>query len=157
MIERSVKVYGQPAPKGSLKCVGRGGRHQLIEDNKRTGQWRETVAYGGRRLKITPPIDGPIGVEVTITVERPASHYRSGRNAHLLRAGAPAYPTTRTSHDVDKLARLVLDALQDAHVLADDARVVELVARKTYPDSPGMPDRLDRAGAVLRIYPIGDE
>jgi hypothetical protein len=32
--------------------------------------------------------------------------------------------------------------------------VVELVARKAYPDTPDVPDRRDTPGALIRIYPL---
>jgi len=51
----------------------------------------------------------------------------------------------------------VLDGLQDAGLFTDDCLVVELPARKTYSDTPGAQDRLERPGAVIRIYPIGAE
>lgn len=136
-----VTLPGHPAPKGSLKCVGRGGRHQLIEDNPRSAGWRSTIAGHVRgRIKGTPDRHQPIGIEVTLTVDRP----KSVRTVH---------PVTRSSYDVDKLARLVLDALQDAAVIPDDAAVVELVTRKSYPGGP-LPDALGHPGARIRIYPI---
>lgn len=155
--EHVLIVYGRPAPKGSLKCIGRGGRHQLVEDAKRTKPWRERVAAGARRLTVSG-LSGPIGLEVTLTVDRPANHYGTGRNAARLKASAPAYPARRSvgiGGDVDKLARTILDALEDAGTLTDDAQVIELTARKTYPDGPGvLPDSLDRPGARIRIYAI---
>lgn len=147
MTERVVRLYGLPAPKGSLKCIGRNGRHQLVEDNARTKQWREHVAYAGRRLRIVYALAGPLGIEVTLTVPRPATVPLRKR----------PWPVTRSSYDVDKLARLILDGFQDARVFGDDAQVVELIARKTYPDTPGCPDRLDRPGACIRLYTIGDD
>jgi Holliday junction resolvase RusA-like endonuclease len=146
--ERTIRLYGLPAPKGSLRCVGRRGRraHVLIEDNKNTKPWRDKVAYAGRRLRITEPWTGPIGVEVTVTVPRPATVRREGR----------PWPVTRSSYDVDKLARVILDGLQDAQVFRDDSQIVELTIRKAYPDTDDCPDRLDNPGACIRLYPFGD-
>lgn len=151
-------VYGPPAPKGSLKCVGRGKRHQLVENSDRTKPWRARVVEGGKRLP--PEFRGldVVALEVTFTIDRPAGHYRTGRNAHLLRADAPLYPSRRSQGlggDVDKLARVILDALEDAGVLRDDAAVIELTARKSYADGPGvLPDALDRPGARIRLTPL---
>lgn len=136
-----VTLPGAPAPKGSLKCIGKGGRHQLVEDNARTRPWRRRIVQTVQgRIDPTPERHQPIGVEVTFTVPRP----KSVRTRH---------PVTRSSYDVDKLARLALDALQDAGALPDDAQVVELTARKAYPDSE-TPDALPYPGARIRIYPI---
>jgi crossover junction endodeoxyribonuclease RusA len=54
---------------------------------------------------------------------RPKSHYRTGRNAHLLRDGIPGQPMS--APDLSKLARATEDALTDAGVWTDDARVSE--------------------------------
>jgi hypothetical protein len=53
---------------------------------------------------------------------------------------------------------VILDALEDAGIYEDDAQVVELTARKTFRDGPGvLPDVLPRPGARLRLYPIGPD
>lgn len=152
-------VTGRPAPKGSLVCVGRpGGRHQLIEDNKRTAPWRRTVADTIRK---SWPHDQhaapgqPIGAELTTSHARPTGHYGTGRNAHQLKPTADPHPVTRSAGDLDKLARLLLDAIQDTDVLPDDAQVVELISRKVYarPHDP-TDDVLPCPGVVIRLYPI---
>lgn len=150
-----VKVYGRPAPKGSLRVVGRGPHAQVIEDNANTTAWRAMIKRAGRAWysagKLTEPIDGPVAVDCTITLDRPLSVTATSR----------PWPSKRSpGHgDVDKLARLILDGLEDAGVYADDAQVVELTARKVYPDTPGIPpeDRLDRPGAVIHVYPVADD
>lgn len=154
-----VTVPGNPAPKGSLKCIGgRGGKgHVLIEDNKRTKPWREKLAWCVKRATRTADAGQPVGVEITSTIERPKAHYGTGRNADTLKGTAPAYPVGHNTGDVDKLARLVLDALQDAKVLPDDCQVIEVVSRKGYPqpDLIGrVPDALPYPGVLLRIYPL---
>lgn len=140
----AVKVYGDPAPKGSLKCVGRNGRHQLVEDTARTKPWRELVKQAGQALPLPGPLSGPVGVEATFTVQRPASVKPESR----------LWPWKRSSGiggDSDKLARTLLDGLQDAHVFADDAQVCDLRAVKAYPHTP-VPDVLERPGAVIRVW-----
>ena len=42
------------------------------------------------------------------------------------------WPTKRSASDLDKLCRLVLDALDDANVFNDDSQVCALDARKEY-------------------------
>lgn len=158
--EVRIIITGAPAPKGSLRCIGgAGGRHQLIEDNKRTKPWRDKIATEIRRAW---PIDQhaapgqPIGAEVTTTHERPAGHLGTGRNSGVVKASyADVHPVTRSAGDVDKLARLILDAIQDTGVLPDDAQVVELIQRKAYarPQNP-TGDVLPCPGVVIRLYPI---
>lgn len=141
----AVRVYGDPVPQGSMTCVGHGGFHNVQPSNKDALKtWRALVQRAGHALPVTA-LTGPIGVEVTFTFARPASVPLRKR----------AWPAVKKA-DIDKLARAVLDGLTDSKVYGDDSQVVELTARKAYPDSPGALDRLDRPGCIIRLYPIGD-
>lgn len=162
-------IPGQPKTKGSMKCIGaRGGRgHQLIEDHKSSGPWREhVVGWLSKRGDVAAAPGQPLGAEVTFTLPRPKSHYRSRRNPStgvtestgVLTASAPTHPVGRNTGDVDKLARLILDALQDGPrpVIPDDAAVVDLTTRKRYPTQtqPDPYDVLPYPGVRIRLYPL---
>lgn len=143
----SVTVHGTPAPKGTLKCVGQNGRHQLVEqDRTKIGKpWRRLIAQAGEAVaaRAGDSLTGPVSVEATFTLDRPGS------------AGTRLWPWRRTRQhnaDVDKLARMLLDGLTDGKVWGDDMQVVELNVRKTYPDNPDCPDALPSSGAVIRIW-----
>lgn len=162
MLDREIVVTipGHPAPKGSLKCVGARGkvRHALVEDNAASQPWRDKIAGLFRtRVRSIAERRQPCGVEVTFTIDRGPSHYGTGRNAGTLKASAPRRPTAKgEGGDVDKLARLLLDALEDAGTLPNDAQVVELTARKAYatPHHDGVPDALPWPGVKVRLYPL---
>jgi len=145
--EYAVQVLGTPIEQGSMTCVGFGGHHNVQPSNKKALiPWRDLVQKAGLALSITG-IEGPVGVEVTLTVTRPKSVTRDWPSKKANRRGVGG--------DIDKLARAVLDGLTLSKVFGDDSQVVELTARKCYPDTPGAPDRLPRPGALIRIYPIG--
>jgi len=93
------------------------------------GDVREVVmrAYGGPKLRACRLV-------LVFARPRPKSHFRAGRNSHLLREGAPRVPTTRP--DALKLARAVEDALTGV-IYADDSAVVELAVAKIY-GAPGV-------------------
>lgn len=158
--EITIAIPGHAAPKGSMKCVGGRGKvkHQLVEDNARSQPWRDLVAQAIRRH--WPPDayaerHQPVGAEVTVTLPRPAGHYGTGRNAGTLRPGIRGvYPVTRSAGDVDKLLRLILDAVQDTDVLPDDAAVCEATARKAYVAPDGPDDVLGYPGVVIRLWPL---
>lgn len=128
-------VYADPAPKGSLKCIGRRGRraHVLIDDNPRTDRFRARVS-GALALADPLPAASPVIVDLLFTLPRPASHYRTGRHADQLRDDAPHWPVKRSSGDLDKLVRAVLDAMQDGHnaVLPDDSQIIGIHTAKRY-------------------------
>jgi Holliday junction resolvase RusA-like endonuclease len=158
--ELALIVHGTPSPKGSLAYKGhtKKGVPVLQEQVRRSPQWRQRVVnnlveYAQSHTLPTPKRDVPIGLEVTFTFPRPTSHYGTGRNHNTLKPSAPAYPTGHNLGDTDKLLRNILDAMQDAGIVADDAQVVEVTGRKTYPDSND-PDALPHPGALIRIYPI---
>jgi len=119
-------IIGTPAPQGSKVRTRWGVR----EDNPNTKPWRATVAaeaalaHAGRAL-----LDVPVEVDAFFVFPRPKSHYRTGRNAHLLKDTAPAWCATKP--DADKLARAVGDALSGV-LLRDDNLIVEWRIRKVY-------------------------
>jgi len=159
MLDREyvITIPGDPATKGSLRCVGRRGKraHVLIEAHTNSAPWREKVA-GWIRAKLSIEVEKreALGAEVTFTLRRPPSHYGTGRNADKLKASSPAYPTGHDTGDIDKLARLILDALQDAGTIPDDAQIVDLATRKRYPSKDPAYDVLPWPGVRIRLYPM---
>lgn len=123
-----IRVLGTPAPQGSKRHVG-GGR--MVESSRKVGPWREAVVGACERIGVAGSrIDTPVHVRVTFWLSRPASHCRPNGQ---LRSNAPVAPA-RTP-DLDKLQRSTLDALVQAAVITDDARVVTIQARKRYADT----------------------
>lgn len=118
------EVPGRPAPKGSLRHVGKG---RLVEQVKASAPWRHAVAAAAAQAATSQGWTTPTGpVEVVACVRIP-----------LLKRPR-RWPTTRSSGDVDKHARNLLDALVDAKVIADDSQVVWLRITKRYGDPPGV-------------------
>ena len=121
-------VPGRPQPQGSMKAFVRGNRAFLTSDNSALKDWRAAVGYhalkAGARL-----LEGPIRIDAAFSIQRPKGHFRTGKNAHLLRDSAPVVPTTKP--DLDKLVRAVLDALTGV-CFNDDAQVTQVNATKSY-------------------------
>lgn len=146
-------VPGTPIPQGSMTCVGgRGRRHNVQPSNKADlTRWRQRVTAGALEHIPVRDLAGPVHVEITFTIARPPSAPDTRVWPHM-KATRPGL-----GGDIDKLARAVLDALSPRigpRILTDDAAVVELIARKAYPDTPGVADRRDRPGALIRIKPL---
>lgn len=155
--EWSIAIPGKPATRGSMKCVGRRGKvaHVLVESHATADPWRQTVVGWMRKYHPAQTAEKgqAVGVEITFTLPRPATHYGTGRNSKRLKESAPKHPTGRNTGDIDKLARLILDAMQDAQLIPDDAAVCELNTRKAYPADHGYDDRLPYPGVLIRLYP----
>ena len=147
----SMHVVGNPAPQGSKRAfVNRHtGKPSLVESSSaKLTPWREDVKQAAlaaiaKHPDYRPPADG-VGVvlDVTFLLPRPKGHYRTGRNAHLLRDNAPARPTTKP--DTDKLLRSTMDALKVAGVYRDDSHAVTITGRKVYAHA--------HTGAVIHVY-----
>lgn len=116
-------VLGKPAPQGSKRAFVVKGHAVLTEDSKRSAPWRDSVAAAARdAMNGHLPIDDAVDVSVTFDFIRPKSSKRE-------------YPSVIP--DVDKLLRTVLDGLTAGGALRDDARVVNVTARKRYRDFEG--------------------
>lgn len=149
-----IDVFGTPAPQGSKRHVGNG---VMVESSKKVKPWRMAVKYAAMDACIANLLDWsnfpahtPVHVNVIFCFARPRFHYRTGRNAHLLRDGAPKYPSGRP--DLDKLLRSTLDALGEAGVFADDAQVCHVEASKAYVGAH--PLTLDRPGCVIQVWAL---
>jgi Holliday junction resolvase RusA-like endonuclease len=146
----TITVHGLPAPQGSKRHVGRG---VMVESSKAVKPWRQDVKYAALAATAAIPgwaaLDGPLAASMVFTFARRKGHYRTGRNAHLLRDSAPARPAVYP--DLSKIARSTEDALTGI-VWADDARVVEYARLAKYYAGTAAPDVLDTAGAVIRVW-----
>lgn len=150
----AIRVHGTPIPQGSktANSFGRGVRDANAATLK---PWRDhvrTLAEDATRYHDT--ITGPVRVWVRFTFDRPASHYRTGRNAHILKDTAPRFPG-HSCGDVDKLQRAIFDALTDAKVWADDTQIVDVRARKFYAGDDDL--ALDQAGVDVIVEPLTAE
>ncbi|MDA8072339.1 MAG: RusA family crossover junction endodeoxyribonuclease [Actinomycetota bacterium] len=102
-------ALGAPAPQGSKRHVGRG---VLIESSSKVRPWRETVKAAA---PVVPrPLDGPLAARVVFTLPRPSS----ARKPETVPYRIP---------DLSKLLRGIEDAITEAGLWADDARVAEYV------------------------------
>lgn len=149
MTRLSLVVYGLPAPQGSKRHVGNG---VMVESSKRVRPWREDVKQAALTALEQNPDWDPAARFVTghivFTLPRPRSHFRTGRNAALLRTDAPYLVGVKP--DLDKLLRSTLDALDAAGVFADDSRVAQVFTAKTYPHTM-QPGALDRPGCSIDL------
>ena len=150
-----ITVLGQPAPQGSKRAFinSRTGRAHVIESSHdRVKSWRQAVLEATLNNVIQPAFQaftGPVTVSMTFRMPRPRSHYRTGKNAHLLKDSAPPFPSG--TPDLSKLARSTEDALTDAGAWADDAQVVRYdLLEKVYASG-------DLPGATITIRETTDD
>ena len=117
-------VIGLPAPQGSKRHVGHG---VMVESSKKVAPWREAVANAAHAARNgAEPLDGPLSLTVNFWLPRPAS---------LTKKRIADGPCRKP--DIDKLIRSSCDALTTAGAIADDARIVSIVATKRYVEPTG--------------------
>ncbi len=145
----TITVYGQPAPQGSKRFLGvRGGKGIMVESSKAVKPWREAVKFAAleerRDLSLGMDelftIEGPLNIHMVFTVPKPRSAPKRRRT----------WPDRKP--DLSKLVRSTEDALTDAGVWEDDARIVRCVASKVYPGEGT--DSLNTPGAVIHIRQV---
>ena len=150
----TITVHGLPAPQGSKRHVGRG---IMVESSKKVAPWRQDVKHAALAIVEALPdwtvLDGPLAVSMVFTFDRPKGHYRTGRNAHLLREAAPTRPAGMP--DLSKLARSTEDALTGV-VWKDDARVVEYVQLGKWYAETDADDVLSVPGCVIHVWPLDE-
>jgi crossover junction endodeoxyribonuclease RusA len=142
-----ITVYGSPAPQGSKRFVGhaKSGRGILIESSKAVKPWREAVKFAAIVARVARgsagfALRGPLSVEMVFTLPKPKSAPKSRKT----------YPDRKP--DLSKLVRSTEDALTDAAIWEDDARVVSCMARKVFPGED--PASLGLPGALIRISAV---
>lgn len=138
----SFTVYGQPQPAGSKRAFQnkRTGRIVVVDDAKGSRPWKQEVAETATQCVTTygwPEAHrGPVRLDITFVLPRPKGHHGTGRNASLVKPGAPAWPGVKP--DATKLLRAVEDAMTGI-VYYDDAQVVQQSVSKRY----GHPARVE--------------
>ncbi|GIH95253.1 hypothetical protein ACFFMN_23125 [Planobispora siamensis] len=163
----TIHVHGNPAPQGSKRPIGKG---KMIESSAAVKPWRDNVkaaamveiANRNRRGRPFPgPVDGPLAVEMIFTMgDKPLSRPRWWLEGKIWWPTGPAWSRLlwwrpASAPDLSKLLRSTEDALTDARVWRDDARVVEYRrAAKVFIGQPGERDALRTPGAVIRIWAV---
>lgn len=151
--ELQLTVPGVAVPQGSMRLVN-GGR-RMIHSNRDLPAWRATVAshavaaivraerqYGHRF-----PLTGPVNLTVVFNFPRPASHYRTGKFADVLRTVAPVH--MQTGPDLDKLVRAIGDALVAACAIVDDKQINVIHAGKRW-----LPTRTDQPVTTIDLWSV---
>lgn len=139
-------VHGSPAPQGSKRAVlhKSTGRPVVIESSQHVKPWRDAVRSEAVAARAgAEPLDCPLLLDMVFTMPKPASAPKTRRTWPM------------RIPDLSKLARSTEDALKDAGVYADDARIVEYGRlAKVFPGEDR--DSLDSPGVLIRIWRVED-
>jgi crossover junction endodeoxyribonuclease RusA len=131
----SAAIPGRPRPQGSMTLWTGGDGKERAKYGQAMVQHRNLAvgvlseAWGG-----LAPCEVAVALRVTFTFPRPRSHYGTGRNAEVLKPNAPLWMSGVP--DLDKLVRLIGDALVIAGVMKDDSQIICVRGEKVYGESP---------------------
>jgi Holliday junction resolvase RusA-like endonuclease len=123
--EVTFDVFGDPQPQGSKKAFVVNGKARMVEDAGKAGaNWRDAVAQAAlvERGRIGRPLDGALYLDVIFRFRMPRSRTKAIRLAGIV--------AKTTTPDLSKLVRSLEDGLQAVRLIADDARIHDLRARK---------------------------
>jgi Holliday junction resolvase RusA-like endonuclease len=76
----------------------------------------------------------PIKCILNFYCKRPKTHYKTGKNAHILKDSSPKYNIN--NKDLDNMVKFVLDALNDK-LYTDDSLIFEITCSKMYSEKDG--------------------
>lgn len=128
---------------GSVRAMRVANRAKVVQGGSENSRDRlagfradmaETWARTGK-----PTYTGPVTVAMVARIERPASHYGTGRNSKVVKPNAPTWPKTP---DVDKIMRAIGDALQSAMIIKDDCQITQWVNSRKMWSPPELPPGL---------------
>lgn len=140
----TITVHGRPAPQGSKRAFmgkrkdGTPVARVIESSHDRVKSWRQAVMDAAAEVMAPSwqrdryPLSGPLDVTMRFYLPRPKSHYGTGRNEHVLKPSAPAYPVKPP--DVGKLGRATEDALTICGMYGDDAQIVVSFLDKVWAD-----------------------
>lgn len=137
-------IYRGSAKRGTREFTG---KVAIVDRNKLVPLWRRSVVSAARPggvAAVRPVLDEPVIVRLMFSLPRPAS----------ISAMKRPYPTVKP--DVDNLVKPTHDALTDAGIWKDDARVISMISSKAYVNgfhADGTP-AMDEPGCVIEIFKI---
>lgn len=128
----AVRLPGVPRPQGSLKIITNPRTGRAFAKNSDTTASHRNLLVGQLvgYWAGNQPLKCPVSVSLEFYFARPKSHYRTGRFEDELKASAPELHDKMP--DVDKLVRLMLDALTIAGVVKDDSQVFAVRGEKRW-------------------------
>lgn len=123
-------VPGLPATQGSMTLWRAPDGSERVKYPGHTVQHRNLmIGTLVDHWQGAPPITGPVGVQLAFQFPYLAKHFNTAK-VRQLRLDAPTWKVT--APDLDKLVRLVFDALTIAGIWADDKQACDLRALKRY-------------------------
>jgi Holliday junction resolvase RusA-like endonuclease len=114
-------------------------RHRHVRMGNFVRQYDPSAADKGDFLSIVQynapkePFCAPLAVAIRFYFTRPKSHFKTGKNSHIMKDTAPLWHTSKP--DVDNMAKFLMDSLNKIY-WKDDSYISECWVTKQYDDKP---------------------
>ena len=130
-------VAGVPKPAGSKRgfFIPKLKRVIITDANPNSKDWKIDVKHAAQEAYSGTLHTVPLSVTFRFQVQRPKSHFGSGKNSCHLKLSSPKYPSSKP--DLLKLARGVEDAMTGI-IYQDDSQIVSERIFKRYASAPGV-------------------
>jgi Holliday junction resolvase RusA-like endonuclease len=136
----------QPRPKAFARNFG-GKWMARVYTPGSAEYWKSQIAIAAKPFLPTVPFAGPIKLSQVYYFARPKSHYRTGKNASLLRPDAPVDHESKP--DCENLQKATQDALTQLGFWRDDSQVSKWDGHKVYCDEAN-----PQPGCWITIAPL---
>lgn len=133
-MRETITFFVEGDPKGqprSRACIR--GKHAGVYDPGTADAWKMAVAEVWRNVAKRDtygPFETAVSVRLVFYFRRPKGHYRTGKNAGILRDGLSVFHTGKP--DLDNLAKAVLDVLTRLGAWKDDALVNQMIVERLW-------------------------
>jgi len=121
-------IFGTPKPQPRPRAFSRGGKAGVYNP-KTADVWKATI-MGSLSQYRDLHLDGRIWLNLEFCMQRPKSHFGTGRNAEMVKDKAPKHHIQKP--DIDNLVKSTMDAITNLGIWNDDCQVVNLITRKIW-------------------------
>ena len=114
-------------------------RHRHVRMGNFVRQYDPSASDKGDFLSIVQynapkePFCGALAVAIRFYFTRPKSHFKTGKNSHVMKDTAPLWHTSKP--DVDNMAKFLMDSLNKIY-WKDDSYIADCCITKQYDDKP---------------------
>ena len=127
----SFTIPGKPKALKRHRPSAKGGYYDPSSKDKKD-IWLQIAMY---RPKL--PLAGDISIEFRFIMPRPKSHYRTGKNKHILKDKYKDVVNHSFTPDLDNLIKLICDVIQGKNrMICDDSQICLIQAGKVYGKEP---------------------
>ena len=126
-LELSAWVKGSPVAQKRHRHAKRGNATITYDPSSKE---KEIFLWQVKDMEPKEPLEGPLRMRLYFKIQRPKSHFGTGRNSKTIKDGMPKYAKSRP--DIDNYIKFVMDALGKGRFFKDDSQIVMLEAYKMY-------------------------